>query len=112
MEGTAKNLPPPRTEDEPRSSGEVTISEEEESIRSDESEDIEKMQDGPIDIEQYDFVTGAQMRMQNAISEERDILEREEPIHRKTAKRGNDQDHRRPGKTGRNIQRNAQRNDT
>ena len=55
------------------SSREVTISAEESS--SGESEDREKMQGGPIDIEQYDYVKGAQMRMKNAIAEERGELE-------------------------------------
>ena len=40
----------------------VTISEENSS--SEESEECEKMQEGPIDIEQYEYVTGAQIRMQ------------------------------------------------
>ena len=69
-----KNIHPPRTAGESRGSREVTISVEDSS--SDESEEREKIQDGPIEIEQYDFATGAQMRMKNAISEEREILER------------------------------------
>ena len=107
-EAAPKNLLPPMTEDEQRSSREVTISVDDRS--SDESEDREKMQDGPIDIEQYDYVTGAQMRMKNAIAEERDTGK--EPIHRETTKCADDQDHRRPGQTEHNIQGNDQRNDT
>ena len=52
----------------------MTISEENSS--SDESEECGKMQEGPTDIDQYEYVTGAQIRMQNAIAEERDALER------------------------------------
>ena len=33
------------------------------------------MQEGPIDIDQYEYVTGAQIRMQNAIDEVKDALE-------------------------------------
>ena len=55
------NLLTPKPAEEAKGSGEVTISEENSS--SEESEECEKMQEGPFDIEQYECATGAQMRM-------------------------------------------------
>ena len=43
---------------------------------SDESEAWGKMQSAPIDVDQYEFATGAQIRMRNAIDEGKDALER------------------------------------
>ena len=56
------NLLTPKPAEEEKGSMEVAISEETSS--SEESEECEKMQEGPIDIEQYEYVTGAQIRMQ------------------------------------------------
>ena len=66
---------------------EVVISEtdgserENEESDSGESAEEEQMQPGIIDIEKYEYQIGPQMRMRNALAEQRDILER--PIHRK-----------------------------
>ena len=49
---------------------------EDSSCSSEESEACEIMQAGPIDIDQYEYAAGAQIRMKNAISEEKDTLER------------------------------------
>ena len=38
------------------------------------------MQEGPIDVDKYEYATGAQVWMKNAISEEKDTLERDRYI--------------------------------
>ena len=43
---------------------------------SEESAEEEKMQEGIVDVEKYEYQTGAHMRMQNALSEQNGILER------------------------------------
>ena len=45
------------------------------------------MKEGPIDVEQYEYVTGAQIRMGNAIAGERDILGRNRYIENREARR-------------------------
>ena len=80
MKAPPTNLLTPKPEEEAKESMEVTISEE--NSRSEESEECEKMQEGPIDIEQYEYVTGAQIRAKNAIAEERDVLGRNRYIEK------------------------------
>ena len=74
------NLLTPKPAEEEKGSMEVAISEETSS--SEESEECEKMQEGPIDIEQYEYATGAKMRMKNAVADERDVLERNRYIEK------------------------------
>ena len=40
------------------------------------SEECEITQAGPTDVDKYEYTTGAQVRMENAISGEMDTLER------------------------------------
>ena len=41
------------------------------------------MQEGPIDVEQYEYATGAQIRMKNSIAEGKDTLDRNRYIEKK-----------------------------
>ena len=74
--------------EEPEKRREVVISEtdgsdrEKEGTDSDESAEEEKTQPGIIDIEKYEFQIGPQMRMKNALEEQRDILERDRYVEK------------------------------
>ena len=77
-----ENLTRKKRLEEPEKRKEVVISEtdgserEKEGIDSEESAEEEQMQPGIIDIEKYEYQIGPQMRMKNALAEQRDILER------------------------------------
>ena len=72
--------------EEPEKLKEVVISEtdgsdrEKEGSDSDESEEGEGVKPGIVDIEKYEFQIAPQMRMKNALEEQRDVLERERYI--------------------------------
>ena len=60
MKSPPTNLLTPKPAEEAKGTR-ATLSEENSS--PEESEECEKMQEGPIDIDQYEYVTGAQIRM-------------------------------------------------
>ena len=49
---------------------------------SEESEACEKTKEGPIDVQQKEYATGAQIRMKNAIAEGKDTIERNRYIEK------------------------------
>ena len=70
---------------------------------SGESEECEITHEVPIDITKYEYVTGAQVRMKSAISEERGAWEK--PIRREAAQLSYDQDNLPPNQDEPNLSR-------
>ena len=69
-----------------------------------------KMHSGPIDIDKYEYATGAQIRMKMILRKER--RPREKHVHRETEKLANNKDNWRPRQNGPDISRHSQRDST